>query len=58
MLRLRIFLAILSVLIPAYKKLNAGEMPTAIKDRLVLGEEVDPPYGCGDWRKRDTDANC
>ena len=58
MLKFKALMLLLAIFVAASKKLNAGEIPTAVKDRLLLGEEVDPPYGCNDWRGRDEDANC
>lgn len=61
MLKFKALMLLLAIFMAADKKLNAGERPERPKvvgDRLVLGEVVDPPYGCNDWRGRDEDANC
>ena len=57
-LKFKALMLLLAIFMAADKKLNAGERPKVVGDRLVLGEVVDPPYGCNDWRDRDEDANC
>jgi hypothetical protein len=58
MMKLKMLLFFISFFESAEQKLNPHTNIITVEDSLVLGDTVQDPRGCAEWKDREEDANC